>query len=412
MRRLSGLGFLSGLSWRHVGVVARKELLDTLRDRRTWVAMIVMPLVIIPVMLLLAPSAVESQIERIEKTTFRVAVVGDEEAESLVAALEATPGLELVGSGDPEADLGAGRLHAVLYLPPGFDAAVAAERPVQVEVAFDASDQKSQAAEQRLRFAVEAYARAVVERRLAERGLDPGLLTPVVTASRNVAPPAKMGGFFLAMVMPMLIAVWAVTGGMYAAIDGTAGEKERGTMEVLLAAPPSRASIALGKYAVVTLTALLAATVSVAAMLVTFVFRPDALAGWAGGSGAEVALPVGRLGLVAVASLGVAAIFSAIELAVALFARSFREAQSYLAPLAIVVVIPGIVTQLMPAADAATWYFAVPVLNAIFVYKELLQGVVSWAHLGITLGSSLVVALVCLAVTVKLFGREDVLFWS
>ena len=162
---------------------------------------------------------------------------------------------------------------------------------------------------------------------------------------RNVAPPAKMGGVFLSMIMPMMIAIWAVTGGMYAAIDGTAGEKERGTMEVLLAAPPSRGSIAVGKFIVVTATSLFSAVISVVAMIAAFDIRPEALAFGAPAGSVAVALPIGRLALIAVASIGVAAIFAAIQLAVALFARGFREAQAYLAPLSIIVVLPGIATQ-------------------------------------------------------------------
>ncbi len=398
-----------GANWRHVLVVARKEFTDTLRDRRTWLAMVVMPLVIVPVLLLLAPSAVQSQMNKVAEAVAQVTVVGGEEAEGLLRFVAQTPGLALVSSENPEADLQARKLQAVLKLSPGFDAAVAAEKPAQVEILFDAADQKSSMAHDRLLMAVNAYSSQIAQARLASRGLDPSIMVPIQTASRNVAPPARMGSVFLSMVMPMMIALWAVTGGMYAAIDGTAGEKERGTMEVLLAAPPSRASIALGKFTVVTVTALASAFISVVAMILAFSVKPDALAVTGSGEVA-VALPVGRLALIAVASIGIAAIFAAVELAVALFARSFREAQTYLTPVSILVVFPGIATQFMQAADAATWVYAVPLLNAIFAYKELLEGVVNWSHLGLVLVSSLVFAFVCLRVTVSLFEKEQVVF--
>lgn len=402
---------LSGINWRHVGIVTRKEFMDTLRDRRTWVAMVVLPLIIVPVLLLLAPSAVQSQMNKVEQSVANVAVVGGEGAQGLLGYLAKTPGLAVTDSANPEADLGARKLQAVLNLPPGFDASIVAEQQVKVEVLYDAADQRSSSAEARLMMAINSYAAQVAQQRLISRGVDPALLVPIETSAKNVAPPSRMGSIFLSMVMPMMIALWAVTGGMYAAIDGTAGEKERGTMEVLLAAPPSRASIAVGKFLVVTTTALASAAISVVAMILAFSLKPAALGLMSGASGAvTVSLPLGRLGLIAVASIGIAAIFGAIELAVSLFARSFREAQTYLTPLSILVVFPGIATQFMQAADAANWMFAVPLLNAIFAYKELLEGTVNWTHLGILLASSLAFAYLCLRLTVSLFKRERVVF--
>ena len=401
---------LTGLNWRHVSIVARKEFTDTLRDRRTWLAMVVLPLVIVPVLLLVAPSAIQSQIDKVEESVAAVAVVGGEDAQRFLGFLSQVEGVSIVQSVSPEADLTARKIQAVLELPAGFDADIAAEKAVEVEIAYDAADQKSASAQGRLLWVISAYSAAVAEARLTSRGVDPKLLSPIAATSRNVAPPAKMGGAFLSMVMPMMIAIWAVTGGMYAAIDGTAGEKERGTMEVLLAAPPSRGSIAVGKFIVVTATSLFSAVISVVAMIAAFAIKPEALAFGAPAGSVAVALPIGRLALIAVASIGVAAIFAAIQLAVALFARGFREAQAYLAPLSIIVVLPGIATQYMPVADAANWAFAVPLLNAILVYKELLEGIVNWTHIGTVLVSSLVFAYLCLQVTVALFRREQVVF--
>ena len=401
---------LTGLNWRHVSIVARKEFTDTLRDRRTWLAMVVLPLIIVPVLLLVAPSAIRSQIAKVEESVAAVAVVGGEDAQRFLGFLSEVEGVSIVQSVSPEADLTARKIQAVLELPAGFDADIAAEKAVEVEIAYDAADQKSASAQGRLLWVISAYSATVVEARLTSRGVDPKLLRPIAATSRNVAPPAKMGGVFLSMVMPMMIAIWAVTGGMYAAIDATAGEKERGTMEVLLAAPPSRGSIAVGKFIVVTATSLFSAVISVVAMIAAFAIRPEALAFGAPSDSVAVALPVGRLALIAVASIGVAAIFAAIQLAVALFARGFREAQAYLAPLSIIVVLPGIATQFMPAADAANWTFAVPLLNAVFVYKELLEGIVNWTHIGTVLVSSLVFAYLCLQVTVALFRKEQVVF--
>ncbi len=403
------------INLRHVWIVAKKEFTDTLRDRRTWIVMVVVPLVLVPVLLLLAPMAVTSQMTKVEEAVARVAVVGSSDAQGFMDFAAQTPGVAFEPAGEnPEASLASRDVQAVLYLPAGFDVDIAAEKQVTVEVAYDAADQRSSSAYQKLMTIIGSYSGQVAQSRLASRGIDPAILSPVATTSRNVAPPAKMGGVFLSMVMPMMIALWAVTGGMYAAIDATAGEKERGTLELLLSAPPSRSSIALGKFVVVTTTALISGIISVAAMLGTFMLKPEVLIGVTSGADANiaVALPVGRLGLIILASVGVAAIFAAVELAVSLFARGFREAQTYLTPLSFLVVLPGIATQFMPAADAAGWVFWVPLLNAIFFYKEILEGTANIGHFSAVVISSLVLAVLCFRVMVSLFRKESVLFRS
>jgi len=400
-----------GLNWRHVLTVLRKEAVDTLRDRRSWIAMVVVPLLLIPVLLIVAPTAIQSQLEKVEQTVGEVTVVGADEAPSLLAFLGEVEGLVVVESTVPEADLQAREIHAVLYVPEGFDEAVAAEEPVSLRIAYDAADQKSEMTRSRLLAAISAYSTAVSEQRLVSRGIDPSIVRPVSTTSENVAPPAKMGGMFLSMIMPMMIGVWAALGGMYAAIDGAAGEKERGTLEPLLSAPPSRVSLVVGKFIVITVMSLVSATVAVGSMVVAFIIKPEALLGpVASGGAASVSLPLGNLALIAAGSIGVAAIFAAIQLAISVYARSFREAQTYLSPLAIIIVFPGIFTQFMPAADAPGWIFSVPLLNSIFVFKELLEGVVNWSHFATMLLSSLAVAYLCLRFTVSLFNKEQVLF--
>jgi sodium transport system permease protein len=392
-------------------IVARKEATDTLRDRRTWVAMILVPILLVPILLLVAPTAAMTQMESVAQSVAHVAVVGGDGAQGFLDFLSQRPGLVLQESADPEADLAARKVQAVLYLPFGFDAAIAAERPVSLEITYDAADQRSSMAHDRLWMAINSFSAAVAEQRLLSRGVDPALLRPVSGSSRNVAPPAKMGGVFLSMIMPMLLGIWAALGGMYAAIDSTAGEKERGTLELLLSAPASRLSMVVGKFLVVTAGSLISAGIAVGGMLIAFFIKPEALLGpMVDRSGITLALPVESLALIALVSLGVAAIFAALQLAISLYARSFREAQTYLSPLSFIIILPAILTQFMPAVDVSGRVFFVPVLNVLFVYKELLEGVVNWSHIGTTLLVCLVFAFVCLQLTVSLFRKEQVLF--
>jgi len=395
-----------------VGVVFRKELLDTSRDRRTWFGMVIMPLLLVPLLLLAMPTVMERQTEKVRETTARVAVVGAEHHPELVAQLGQNPALTLVESSDPEADLAARKVHAIVYLPEGLRQAVANEVPAEIRIAFDASDQLSSSAQQRVHAALAAYSSELVAGRLAARGLDPTILHPFHWTVENLAPPQRMIGFALGLIMPMMLAMWATLGGLYAAIDAAAGEKERGTLEPLLSAPPSRLTLVLGKYLAVVLTSVIASAISLLGMVLAFLVRPDALLGpgHTGTARLGEVLPPTVVGVIFLVALGLAGVFSALQLAVSLYARSFKEAQTYLSPLSFVVVFPAIFTQFMTPDQVPAWFFFVPILNSLMVFKEVLMGLVNPEHILITLGVSLVGVRVALGFAVASFQREHVLF--
>ncbi len=398
--------------WRHVGVVLRKELLDTTRDRRTWISMVIMPLLLVPILLLVMPAAMERQLERVHEASLQVAVVGTEQYPALVAFLGGLEGVRIVELEDPEKRLAAGDVHAILYLPDGMAAAVAREMPARIRLAFDATNEMSSTARERLAAALEVFSGQVIAGRLEKRGIDPAIVRPFPVSWENLAPPQRMAGLTLSMIMPLMLAMWASLGGMYAAIDCTAGEKERGTLEPLFSAPPSRTAMVTGKYLAVVITSVLASGISLAGMVVAYWIRPAALTG--PGTGVAVRLgeilPAPAVGVIFLIALGLAGVFSALQLAISLYARSFREAQTYLSPLSFVVVLPMMVTQFLPIEQVPAWFFYVPVLNSLTVFRQVLLGIISPPHIMITLAISLAGIRLALAFAVSSFSKEQVLF--
>lgn len=401
------------LSLSAIRAVFVTELKHTLRDRRTWFAMVVLPLVLVPVLLIATPSGVEGQLKKIQEEPPAVAVLGDESAAPLRQALGVSGKVRLVEATDADeatAALQEGKLDAVIEVSPNFSSALQAELPGQLTLRYDASRQRSSMVRSLVEALVAEFSRRIVAERLMERDVDPSILYPVETAVVNVAPEEKVAGSFLALIMPMMLAVWAVMGGMYAAIDGVAGEKERGTLEPLLATPPSRLSLVLGKYLTVTLTSVVSAGLAVLGMYLAFVMKPSALMGPDAGETLRFAVPAASALWMVVVALALAAIFSAVQLMISAFARSFREAQSYLSPLSILVVLPAIFTQFVDPSQVSQAIYWVPLINAIFVFKELLVGVIQPNHLAVTLLASALYAWVALRTTVRIFHRESVLF--
>ncbi len=396
------------MNWQHVWIVFSTDFMNTLRDRRTWFAMIIVPLLLVPLLLIAAPTAIEGQMRRLEANPPEVAVLGSEHAPRLVAFLGRSIEIQLVESEDPWTDLSEGNVKAVIEIEPDAQAIIARGETGRVVLHFDASDQVSEIARSRIQRILSIYSQSVVADRLEARGIAPEILVPLQTELRDVAPESANAGQFLAMIMPMMLAVWAALGGMYAAIDAVAGEKERGTLEPLLATPPSRGSLVFGKYLTVVLTSVIATLIALVAMYVSYLIKPTALG--EGVTGASLALPVVNLAVALVVLVLLAAFFSAVQLALSAFARTFREAQSYLSPMSIAVVLPGIMTQVADPATVADWYYAVPILNTILLLKQVLLNAIDWNQFILTALSSLVIVVVALWYTAGLFRKEEVLF--
>ena len=182
-------------------------------------------------------------------------------------------------------------------------------------------------------------------------------------------------------------------------------------METILCSPVSRTDLVLGKFLVVTTTALATSMLAVLAMGFSFLYAKSAGAGMPLDSASIFQLNIDAGAVIAVFAmvLPLVMFFSAVLLTIALFAKSYKEAQSYLSPLMIVVILPAVMS-MMPGVELNMETALVPILNTSLVSKEIVTGTYPWEYIFFIFGSSTVYAAIALAVAVKLFNREDVLF--
>jgi sodium transport system permease protein len=255
-----------------------------------------------------------------------------------------------------------------------------------------------------------------VREQLVARSLPPTFVKPFEIQRENVAPPEKVGGNYFGGIVPYVIVILCFTGAMYPAMDLTAGEKERGTMETLLCSPVARGDIVFGKFLMVLTGSLAAMTMSLISLGTT-----AALSGILIGFGKHVAQspsggtmptidPMGLIGVIAMV-FPVSVFFSAVVFTVSLFAKSFKEAQSYVGPMIVVVIMPSVVGML-PGIELNTRLALIPILNLSLVCKEMLSGVWHWNYIALIFGSSCLYAGVALFLAVRMFNREDVIFRS
>lgn len=389
-------------------VVWAKELLDTLRDRRTLVAMVIGPVLVMPVFVLLPSKLVQRQRETQEVAVIRLAVDGAASAPTLMEYLTADGEVSLSEPADVEAAVRDKDADVGLIIPAGFELDLAEGRPATVQFLVDESQMLGSQQAERVRSMLLAFEQRVVAARLEARGVDPALLEPFSITNVNVASPQQMSGAFLGMMLPMFIVLWALVGGMYTAIDVTAGEKERLTLEPLLTAPVRRLPLVAGKLLAVVTTSLVALILAIASMLFAFTVAPPV--------GEEIASQM-SLGveprtalLILLAALPVVVMFSALEMAVCLMARSFKEAQNYIVPMQFVVLIPAMAVMVLPDLSPALPAFAVPIFSTLVILRDLFLGRVDVEAFAVMAGSSLLYAVLAVALAVWQFGRERVLF--
>lgn len=398
------------MNWQVIWTVFATELRSILRDRRAWLTMVLVPMLLVPTMLLLAPSTVEQQVKSLEQDLPRICIIGAHHGPSLVRFLQSSRDVRVVAVSDPVTALVRGEVDVIVNIPSGFEGVLSRGGQASVSIHYDASRHRSSLSQSRVENVLREYAKEITAARLADLGIDADLLTPLDTQILNIAPEEQVGGSFLAMVMPMFLGVWGALGGMYAAIDAVAGEKERGTLEVLLATPAPRFSIAAGKYLTVVFTSLVSVFASLFGMYFAFLIKPEVVTGTGLAGTMRFALPVGHTVLMLLLILPLSGIFSAIELMLSAFARSFKEAQTYLSPLSILVILPILATQFIEPEAVGMWVYCIPLINVVFVLKEIFLGKIDWLHIAVTFAFSSLYVLILLRVTTRLFQKESVLF--
>jgi sodium transport system permease protein len=401
----------------NIFTVYAKELRDLLRDRRTIISMIVVPTILMPGLMLMVGTITYKVVNQAKAVVPTVMIIGGEDSPQLRAALAASRKFRIVPTTDDwRQRISDKKLRAAVALPADFDAALEQGLSAKVTIYNYEGELRSGFAVSELRRFFSDYRDRLIERRLAARGLPPALVKPFDVASENVAPPEKVGGNAIGGLIPYFFLLLSFTGAMYPAMDLTAGEKERGTMETILCSPVARIDLVLGKFLMVLTASLGTVLFSLASTGLTLAVGGSLLAASTGaaargGSGAGAIPTVDVLGLLAVVAMVIpmAVLFAAVQFALALFAKSFKEAQSYVSPLIIVIIVPAVIGML-PGVELNARLALVPILNVSLVSKELVSGVWHWHLLALIFGSTCVYAAVALMLAVRMFNREDVIF--
>ncbi|MFH1236337.1 MAG: ABC transporter permease, partial [Parcubacteria group bacterium] len=347
--------------------------------------------------------------KRVEEKVITVGMASKDSAPPLAAFLDTQEKVDLVEAPfeEYESKLDDGSLNVYLGIPESFESDFSLEKPVSVTVYQKSSNVDSFSAFSRLMAMLQAFNQQTATERLGAKGVSTETLTSIVPMPEDVATAQERGGFFIGFLLPMFIVMFAITGGQYIAIDVSAGEKERKTLEALLFVPVSRFRVVMGKYLAVATTSTVTIILSLVSLYVAFkVFPPSGLVG------ADVAINLSpaAIGIMLAVGIILAIMFAGLLLSVAIFAKSYKEAQNYISPFYLVAILPVAILNSIPDFKPTEAFFTIPGVNAVFVMKELLLGVFDVGHILITTASLAVFAGVAIIVATKIYSKEGILF--
>lgn len=400
-----------------IGHILQKELLSTVRDRRAMISSLLIPLLILPVIMLGLPLFLGGLFEREQASTSQVGVLGLEHlSEDLKSLLEAQ-NLELVENSNPKQEVIQGRYDLGLDVPSSFLSDLEAQQ-ASLKLYSKASNIKSQLNSSKVQAAVEQYRQKLVAQTLEQAGLDPSILRPISIVSIDASNQAEKSSGQLAWLIPFFIAVWTLTGGQVKAIDATAGEKERGTLESLLVTPVKRLDIVLGKFLATVCFGLSASSMAIIGYVLSGFLLKRLFASQLGEDGNELVSIMGgtlditpsRLLLLIMSALLLSGLIASALMSITLYARSFKEAQSYIAPLSLIMVLPAIGLQFADFFGSNLWVYLVPILNVLLFMNNVVRGKLELLPLLLTWGSLIGFTALLLDVAYRNFRREGIIF--
>ena len=382
-------------------VVTRKELTDWSRDRRSIITVLISSL-LAPVIIGVMFTNLANRQRQVEDVT--IPVVGGANAPALMDWLRQQAGVTIVdGPADAEEAVRARNEDVVVVIADDFATDFKASRPAQVRIVADGSSQNTRPKVQWVRGLFQQYSAQIGSLRLIARGVSPAVASTLQIEDVEVSSAQQRAAMLLGFI-PLFIMISAFTGAMPLATDSTAGERERGSIEALLVNPAPRAAIAAGKWLAGTLTAMLSVAVSGGLLFALFQYIPLQDLGIRFHLGQQEL--IGTLAIV----LPVCPLIVGIQLYVATFAKSFKEAQSYLSFLMMVQMVPGMV-MMNSAVAKAWWMYYIPWIGAQTILTDVLGNKPISNLVFVIVGViNLTIAVAVLRATSGLLHREKIIF--
>lgn len=389
--------------------IFKKEMIDILRDKKTIFMMIILPLLLYPILMVGASSIMSMSINKMEQTTVNIAF-NNNPSDNLINILNKTneddeAKVNIIKVDDYKEALDNETLDAYVEINENNDIQ-------SYKIYTNSSKNNSYTAEKRIKEALEKYKEEIVEMNLAQEGLDAQkTLEPITYETLDIAKNEEIAGNILGQILPFILIIGVLLGSIYPAIDVMAGEKERGTLETLFTLPISNLELVMGKYMAVSFCAVVTAFLNIISILISIGFM-TLTAGIANEMGmpkfdfTQMIFP----GIITMICIGLfAMVVSAISMCVCSLAKSFKDAQNYITPVMLIIMIPSYVS-MIPNIELDGFTSTIPVVNISLLIKSVLSFKFDLNLIAIVFVSNFAFMILSVLLLSKMFNSEEILF--
>ena len=389
--------------------IFKKELIDVLRDRRTLMFMVVIPILITPLLVIGSIKFQEYQNKKSEEKILKIAYINDSEDSLTKQLLSDQKGVKIIEGvqlDSIESYIKSDSLQGGLYLGKGFLKKIKTNSSGDVKIYYKSSDLMSKS-KKRMQAALDIYKEKIIAERLKQLNVDGQILEPITITDIDMATAKETLGKAVGGFIPYVLVMFIFLGAMYPAIDLGAGEKERGSLETLLSSPATKFEITMGKLLVVSLTGIVSGLVSVLGISSSLFFI-DKIPVQMQETILELINPF-MISSIIILMIPIAIFFASMLLSISFYARSFKEAQSLMGPLNMVIIVP-LFLSLGPGMEMDHATALMPLINVGLLTKEILAGSVELIYFIETLFSLLFCAAIGIWFSVFWFKKENTIF--
>ncbi len=389
--------------------IFKKEMIDILRDKKTIFMMIILPLLLYPILMVGASSIMSMSMNKMEQTTVSIAF-NNNPSDNLINILNKTnkdneAKVNIIKVDDYKESLNDETLDAYIEINENNDIQ-------SYKIYTNSSKNNSYMAEKRIKEALDEHKEEIIEMNLAKEGLDAQkILEPITYETLDIAKNEEIAGNILGQILPFILIIGVLLGAIYPAIDVMAGEKERGTLETLFTLPISNLELVMGKYMAVSFCAVVTAFLNIISILISIGFI-TLTAGIANEMGmpkfdfTQMIFP----GIITMICIGLfAMVVSAISMCVCSLAKSFKDAQNYITPVILIIMIPSYVS-MIPNIELDGFTSTIPVVNISLLIKSVLSFKFDLNLIAVVLISNFAFMILSVFLLSKMFNSEEILF--
>jgi sodium transport system permease protein len=394
---------------RNIKIIYLKELIDMIRDRRTLFFLILFPILFIPLMVIGFPKLIGSISEQKMTEILTVAIIGEYNSPELTSFFRDSENMIIitdVPKDSIESSIISENLDAAVVISDNFQNDIQSMIPALIELHYRSSDDMD-ALQKRLSVSLNKFANIINKTRYEQLSLNEENFTPLNIQHNNIASQKEIMGKLMGGWLPYIFILYCFLGAMYPALDLGAGEKERRTLETILVSPASRMEILLGKFGVVTTFGILSSLMGLMGLYIGVQFSTELPP-----SVQKIIfemLNIKTIATVMTLIIPVAIFLGALLLSLSIYSKSFKEAQSIIGPLNILIIFPSIIGTI-PGVELTTLTAAIPIVNISLASKEIVAGTIQIPLLFEVYFTLIAMSALSLYLAVRMFHKEEVIF--